>query len=185
MSKTPDQLLHDAAELFHEKGKIYGHTYKEFGAMCAIMFPDGLKLKDANDFNRFALLIQVIHKSLRYTKQFEKGGHLDSVQDLKVYSAMLEELTAENLESPNPTVACSEGIGDRVFIGDNARKKNSSCEPSEAVGLSSGASTNPFHLKWDSISLNVKEDEKHGPLYGGPCGFPNKFFEDKFPQEFE
>jgi hypothetical protein len=93
--KTPDILLQEAAKLFAEKGEAYGHSYKNFGKVCAILFPDPVELKSENDFNRIGLITMIVHKMLRYTRQFNSGGHLDSIKDLQVYGAMLEELTAE------------------------------------------------------------------------------------------
>lgn len=88
--KTPDQLLMEMAETFREKGKVYGHTYHETGQALAAIFPNGIKLKSADDFNRFLTLGLMMLKMNRYAVNFEKGGHQDSVHDLAVYAAILE-----------------------------------------------------------------------------------------------
>lgn len=90
---TVGQILHDKAELFEKKGEEYGHTYKQFGMILGALFPRGITLNTTSQFNRFALISMVMHKMARDCHQFETGGHVDSCDDLVVYSAMLRELT--------------------------------------------------------------------------------------------
>lgn len=53
------------------------------------MFPRGLSLNTAEDFNRFALFVQLMHKLTRYAQALKTGGHRDSLDDLSVYAQML------------------------------------------------------------------------------------------------
>lgn len=91
MSFVTDTLK-EAAETFEEKSKVYGEGYKEFGVIMHSLFPDGLELKTAEDFNRFGVPNMIVSKMARYCKNFQTGGHKDSLLDLSVYSCMLIEL---------------------------------------------------------------------------------------------
>jgi hypothetical protein len=53
------------------------------------IFPDGLELKTASDFTRFALFTQCHGKLLRYAANFHRGGHAESLDDLSVYAQLL------------------------------------------------------------------------------------------------
>ena len=90
---TAGQILKEKAELFEKKGEEYGHTYKQFGMILGALFPRGITLNTTSQFNRFALISMVMHKVARDCHQFETGGHIDSCDDMIVYSAMLRELT--------------------------------------------------------------------------------------------
>lgn len=89
---TPPDTLEAAAALYRERNKLYGDNYKRFGPIMALLFPDGLTLKTAEDFGRFGILVQVIAKQTRYAENFTRGGHEDSLDDTIVYAAMLKEL---------------------------------------------------------------------------------------------
>lgn len=93
--KTADQFLTEAAETFKEKNKEYGDNYKNVGGAMAALFPDGVTLKTADDFNRFHIFMLGVVKQSRYCINWNKGGHQDSVHDNTVYSAMLESIDAE------------------------------------------------------------------------------------------
>lgn len=58
------------------------------------IFPKGLVLDTAEDFNRFCLYVQVISKATRYGQSFKKG-HRDSMEDMAVYAIMQAEYDAE------------------------------------------------------------------------------------------
>ena len=92
IQKTPDELLKEAAKVFKKKGLEYGSSYKEFGKIMIAYFPNGLELKTEKDFTRFGILNMMIAKTDRYNKNFSKNGHQDSLIDLSVYSAMLQEI---------------------------------------------------------------------------------------------
>ena len=85
--------LHRLADLFESRNAEYGSSYKQAGLVLARLFPNGVTLIDDGDFNRFCLIVMIIHKLKRYTENFEEGGHEDSSDDLTVYAAMLREMT--------------------------------------------------------------------------------------------
>lgn len=93
--KNVDELLKDAAELFTEKGKEYGDSYKRAGDIYSAFFQNGIELKTAEDFARFNTFSLCVMKMNRYAENLTKGGHLDSAKDLSVYAAILEWRTED------------------------------------------------------------------------------------------
>lgn len=84
--------LEAKARVFEERNKLYGDNYKRFGYVMVALFPNGLNLKSAEDFNRFGILVQLVAKETRYAENFVRGGHDDSLDDTAVYAMMLKEL---------------------------------------------------------------------------------------------
>ena len=84
--------LISAAKTFEERNEVYGDTYKRHGDVSLALFPDGVTLETAEDQNRYACLNMIIGKLTRYATNFEEGGHQDSLHDISVYAAMLNEL---------------------------------------------------------------------------------------------
>lgn len=95
MTKQVPEMLRDAAALYEERNKLYGDNYKRFGHIMLLLFPDGLSLETADDFNRYGVFVQVVSKVSRYAEQFTAGGHPDSLDDNAVYAMMLQELDSE------------------------------------------------------------------------------------------
>lgn len=89
---TVPASLHALGDLYEERNKLYGDNYKKFGNVMSAMFPEGMTLRGADDFNRIGLFVQVVSKIGRYAEQFDKDGHEDSLDDLAVYSQMLAEV---------------------------------------------------------------------------------------------
>lgn len=92
---TPADTLRQAGEVYDQKNAEYGDSYKQFGHSLAAMFPNGLTLNTADDFNRFAVFTLKTVKQHRYANNFTKGGHEDSLLDESVYAHMLMELDRE------------------------------------------------------------------------------------------
>jgi hypothetical protein len=93
--KTADKFLEEASATFRAKNAEYGTNYLRVGAAMAAMFPDGVTLKTADDWNRMHIFLLAVVKKTRYATNWEKGGHADSVRDLAVYAAMLESIDGE------------------------------------------------------------------------------------------
>jgi hypothetical protein len=93
--KTADEYLAEASETFKAKNAEYGTNYLRVGAAMAAMFPDGVTLRTADDWNRMHIFLLAVVKKTRYATNWEKGGHADSVRDETVYNAMLESIDAE------------------------------------------------------------------------------------------
>ena len=98
--KTVPEALRDLGELYRQRNKVYGNDYKYFGTVMAGMFPEGVMLKTATDFGRFALFMLVTMKINRYSKSFLTGGHADSLDDNSVYSQMLREYDDDQRHQP-------------------------------------------------------------------------------------
>ena len=91
--KTVPELLKDKAILFEEKGKQYGNSYKDFGKIMKQLTDWSIS---EDDWNRIGLYHMLVHKLMRIGKKIlAKNISIDSVQDLQVYAAMLEEIIAE------------------------------------------------------------------------------------------
>jgi hypothetical protein len=91
----PQDSLRQSAEVFEERGQVYGDAYKNFGHVLMALRPNGFAIRNIEDANRLGVLTQIVMKIVRYANQFEAGGHDDSLLDLSTYAAMLRELDAE------------------------------------------------------------------------------------------
>lgn len=100
-----DKLLEQKAELFRRKNKQYGSTYKEFGKVMLALFPEGIACVTEKSFTEFGIFHMLVHKIHRMSKTLgnpeKRDTLLDSVRDLQVYGAMLEELITEEEENGN------------------------------------------------------------------------------------
>lgn len=92
---TVPEALRKCADTYEERNAIYGDTYKELGDLMLSLFPEGIRLQTADDFNRFGCFFEMTNKMQRYANSFFQGGHQDSTHDISVYSQMLEELDRE------------------------------------------------------------------------------------------
>jgi len=88
---VPDRLQ-ALGDLFAERNALYRDSWHETGAVMDAFFPYGLALQSPEDFGRFVILQQMIGKLHRYALMFDRGGHVDSLDDLAVYAQMLQEL---------------------------------------------------------------------------------------------
>lgn len=94
---TVPELLRAAAATFEQRSRVYGDSYKQFGAVMQALFPDGMYCETEDEFQRMGVLVQCVSKLMRYARNVKKGGHVDSALDLCVYAAMLGELTHHDL----------------------------------------------------------------------------------------
>lgn len=96
--KNAAEFLREGAKTFDERNAIYGNNYLNVGKALEALFPEGLALKTADDWNRIHIFMLGIVKQSRYANNFCKGGHPDSSHDNTVYSAMLESIDADIAE---------------------------------------------------------------------------------------
>lgn len=94
MSKKPFELLREGAETFEKRNKVYGDNYTRVGNALAALLPGGVKLKTADDHNRFQIFNLIVVKLSRYCVNWQEG-HQDSIHDAMVYCAMLESIDDE------------------------------------------------------------------------------------------
>jgi len=84
--------LTEAAKTFEERSKVYGEAYRQHGDVMSALLPEGVELVEALDYNRYGVLNMIVSKLVRYAHNFEEGGHKDSLHDISVYAAMLNDL---------------------------------------------------------------------------------------------
>jgi hypothetical protein len=89
---TVPQYLLEAADLYKTKNTLYGDSYKKTGELLEILFPEGIELKTADDFNRFSVFTLILGKITRYSNHWENTDVEDTMLDLSVYATMLREL---------------------------------------------------------------------------------------------
>jgi len=90
--KRAPAYMREGAKTYEERNAVYGDNYVLFGDTMMSLFPQGLHVATAEDWNRLGILVQQVSKLSRYTANFHRGGHPDSTHDLMVYTAMLSEL---------------------------------------------------------------------------------------------
>lgn len=88
--KNAADILAEMADTFRERNKVYGDNYKRVGAVMMALFPQGMSLTSAEDFNKWHLFELMVVKLTR----FANSGltHQDSIHDLAVYAAMVESI---------------------------------------------------------------------------------------------
>lgn len=86
--------LSDSMDTFTERNGIYGSTFLNFGKIMQVLYPNGLMIEDVNGWNRIAILMQIVTKMMRHTKE-PAQPHIDSIHDVIVYAAMEEMLSVE------------------------------------------------------------------------------------------
>lgn len=91
-------LLQDSATLYGERNEVYKDNVDSVGRVMMALFPKGAPaLKTKHDYKRWHIFELIIVKLTRYANNYEKGGHQDSISDLRPYAAILEALD-ENTE---------------------------------------------------------------------------------------
>jgi len=91
--------LADLGKIHDERNAIYGDNYMHIGEMMMGMFPHGMEIRTADEFNRLSLFYHLLGKLSRYARQMPEGGHEDSLDDMAVYAMMLRQfdfLTAKS-----------------------------------------------------------------------------------------
>lgn len=87
----PATILQSSAELFRLRNAEYGANYKLVGPLLALLFPNGVTLAGPEAFGAWHILELMIVKLTRLTAN--NLNHPDSLRDMAVYTAILEELT--------------------------------------------------------------------------------------------
>lgn len=87
------KFLEEAAQLYAQRNAVYGSNYKRVGAAINALFPNGVKLDNEVAFNRWHIFELIMVKLSRWAVAVERGeSHKDSLEDLAVYAAILEEI---------------------------------------------------------------------------------------------
>lgn len=85
-----DKILNAMAETFKERNAEYGSNYNAVGEIMVSLFPKGILLKTSEDFVKFHFIDWIVGKLTRFGRTDMK--HIDSLHDMAVYAAMLEDL---------------------------------------------------------------------------------------------
>jgi hypothetical protein len=104
-------ILAEAAKTYNERNAVYGDNFKRVGGVMQALFPNGVKLDSDEAFQRWHILELAVVKLTRWAVSVERGeSHQDSLRDLAVYSAILEEIDT------NANFFTSEGeVRGRIF----------------------------------------------------------------------
>lgn len=95
-----DKVLQTMADTFRDRNKKYGNNYSAVGDILATLFPEGITLKTPEDFCRFHFMDWMVGKLTRFSRTGMTD--VDSVHDLAVYSAMMEDLITQLKEDEEP-----------------------------------------------------------------------------------
>lgn len=87
------ELLQTALETYKERNARYKDSFSRWGPVFQALFPDGIQIQTADDWNRITCLGHIIDKLVRYTTDFQ-NPHADSVLDLANYAVILGGLDA-------------------------------------------------------------------------------------------
>lgn len=82
------EILEEMARTFRERNKQYGDNWRMVGQLMVVMFPQGVQLHSAADYDLWHLFELLIVKLSRFA--IGKLQHKDSIHDLAVYAAMIE-----------------------------------------------------------------------------------------------
>jgi hypothetical protein len=92
MGKNAREKLEEAVEIYKQRSVVYGNNYELVGETMKGLFPDGLTLTTAHDWDRLHIFLLIIVKLTRYVKNWKEGGHADSMEDIIVYAALMGEI---------------------------------------------------------------------------------------------
>lgn len=93
--------LMDTIDLYKRRNADYKDNFRVVGEVMHALFPGGIPpVESSLDFQKWHLFELFIVKLTRYTQNYV-AGHPDSLKDMRVYLAMLEELY-EPTEDPDP-----------------------------------------------------------------------------------
>lgn len=88
-------ILAEAAKTYEARNAIYKDNFRTVGPAMAALFPEGVVLKDEDEHTRWHIFNLIMVKMSRYAMQWYEGGHQDTVRDIAVYAAMLEQIDGE------------------------------------------------------------------------------------------
>lgn len=84
--QTADKVMEQMLATFRERGKVYKANYLMIGEVLAVMFPEGITLKTAEDHNKWHLFLLTMIKATRLANT--GLNHEDSGLDMAVYASM-------------------------------------------------------------------------------------------------
>jgi hypothetical protein len=100
MKTDAAEILALAANTFRERNAMARDNYKVVGRLLEALFPEGLKVESAHDWERLNILLSILGKLTRYTQSWKEGGHEASLLDIPTYAAILAMIDANKNEAP-------------------------------------------------------------------------------------
>lgn len=94
---VPEQLT-KLGDIFRQRNIAYGDSIRIAGHVLAALFPISPVIETPGDWNRMCAFLHVVDKVIRYANNFNKCGHADSLDDISVYSQILQMLDNEMRE---------------------------------------------------------------------------------------
>lgn len=90
MKLRADTILKEMAKTFKKNNTKYKDNWDMVGKIFTAMYPQGIQLRSEYDFVLFHFLSWKIGKLTRFI--LTDHGHIDSIHDDAVYTAMIETL---------------------------------------------------------------------------------------------
>jgi hypothetical protein len=94
-NESTADALRRLANLNAERDQLYNreeYAWAHGRVMIELFGGSVPEMMRSDDASRMGLINQIVSKLIRYTSNWNKGGHQDSLDDLSVYSQMLAEL---------------------------------------------------------------------------------------------
>lgn len=88
--RTAADILAEMAMTFRERNRVYGDNAYKVGVIMKALFPNGVDLREPEDYHMWHLFELLIVKLTRFSNT--GLNHQDSIHDLAVYAAMCENL---------------------------------------------------------------------------------------------
>lgn len=105
--RTIAEDMKEAVDVLIRKDKDYGNAKEVGGRIFELLFPDGITMKTAQEFNEHSTLIHIISKLVRYCN-LRRGGERvnfesinDTLLDLGNYAFMLKNMVGASAKE-NP-----------------------------------------------------------------------------------
>jgi hypothetical protein len=108
-----NSIQKEQIEILTERDSQYGQAYNKVGSIMQILFPYGITIYTTEQHQQFDLLKQVIGKLARFSHQFPRGIHRDSLIDAGNYINLMlanveqkkqsKEYINSIISSDNPT----------------------------------------------------------------------------------
>jgi hypothetical protein len=92
--RTAADILAGAADTFRERNAVYRDNAVMVGQVMECLFPDGVTIKTKEDHHFYHLFELIIVKLTRFANS--ELRHKDSIHDLMVYAAMVENLVEQH-----------------------------------------------------------------------------------------
>jgi len=87
------EILREMGRTFEERNAVYGDNFRMVGRVMEVLFPEGVTLRTASDYDVWHLFELKVVKLTRFA--ISGLTHTDSVHDDAVYSAMIEAMLSE------------------------------------------------------------------------------------------